>query len=363
MGNKKVWSKDHIKEHNRLFNLMKKVDDNIKIENYIDLNKRTVFKFINDLKLSNSSKEKLFFVVGRYLDIKKDRYYSNKFKQAGYDLKVINDEKENLNLMDDKEKEKYHPLEYFEEIIKSYDMNNLTKSQLLLCLLVLQPPLRTSYYYTAKIIKQSKLNNKIDNYFLINRSKCYYIINKDKVSNTKVYANNRNSIIEIVNKELCKAIISNYKSNPTEYLFGNKSTTNTTINNWIEKESKISKLNVDNMRSIYITSKYNKGLNYAQKKKIALQMRHSVDTASRNYFKIIDKEEDNELNKKDCENIRMELEYFKNKEKYLLLNKDKNYRKSRYNIIYNLNKHKYSPKKDTIEKYNIKYNEDIKEYY
>jgi hypothetical protein len=361
MVNKKVWSKDHIKEHKRLFNLMKKVDDNIKLEDYIDLNKRKVFKFINDLKLSNSSKEKLFFVVGRYLDIKKDRYYSNKFKQAGYDLKVINDEKENLNLMDEKEKEKYQPLEYFEEIIKSYDMNNLTNIQILLCLLVLQPPLRTSYYYTAKIIKQSKLNNKIDNYFLINRSKCYYIVNKDKVSNTKVYGNNRNSIIEIENKELCKAIILKYKNNPTEYLFGDKETTNTTINNWLEKETKISGLNVDNMRSIYITSKYNKGLNYAQKKKIALQMRHSVDTASRNYFKITNDKP--ELNKEDCENIRMELEYFKNKEKYLSLNKDKKYRKRRYDIIYNLNKNNYSPKKDTIEKYNIKYNEDLKEYY
>lgn len=361
MTNKKLWSKDHIKEHKRLFNLLKKENDNIQIENYIDLNKRKVFKFINDLKLSNSSKEKLFFVVGRYLDIKKDRYYSKKFKQAGYDLKVINDEKENLNLMDEKEKEKYQPLEYFEEIVKSYDMDNLTNSQLLLCLLVLQPPLRTSYYYTAKIIKQSKQNNKIDNFLLINRSKCYYIVNQDKVSNTKVYGNNRNSIIEIENKVLCKAIISKYKSNPTEYLFGDTKTTNTTINNWIEKESKITGLNVDNLRSIYITSNYNKGLNYSKKKKIALQMRHSVDTASRNYFKITDDKP--EIDKKDCENIRMELEYFKNKEKYLSLNKDKKYRKSRYDIIYNLNKNNYTPKKDTIEKYNIKYNEELKEYY
>ena len=362
MVNKNVWSKEHIKEHKRLFNLLKKENENIQLGNYIDLNKRKVFKFINDLKLSNSSKEKLFFVVGRYLDIKKDRYYSKKFKQAGYDLKVLNDEKENLNLMDEKEKEKYQPLEYFEEIIKGYDMNNLTNSQLLLCLLILQPPLRTSYYYTAKIIKQSKENNKIDNFFLINRSKCYYIVNKDKVSNTKIYGNNRNSVIEIENKELCKAIIAKYKNNPTEFLFGDTQTTNTTINNWIEKESKITGLNVDNIRSIYITSNYNKGLNYAKKKKLALQMRHSVDTASRNYFKITDDKKD-ELDKEECENIKMELEYFKNKEKYLSLNKDKNYRKSRYDIIYNLNKNNYTPKKDTIKKYNIKYNEELKEYY
>jgi hypothetical protein len=361
MVNKKVWSKEHIKEHKRLFNLFKKDNNNIKIDNYIDLNKRKLFKFINDLKLSNSSKEKLHFVVGRYLDIKKDRYYSQKFKQAGYDLKVLNDEKENLNIMDKKEKEKYQPLEYFEEIIKTYNMKDLTNSQLLLCLLVLQPPLRTSYYYSAKIIKQSKLNNKIDNYFLINRSKCFYIINKDKVSNTKVYGNNRNSIIEIENKELCRAIILKYQKNPTEYLFGDTKTTNTTINNWIEKESKITGLNVDNMRSIYITSNYNKGLNYAKKKKISLQMRHSVDTASRNYFKIIDDKQ--ELDKKDCDSIRMELEYFKNKEKYVFLNKDKKYRKSRYDIIYNLNKNNYTPKKDTIEKYNVKYNEELNEYY
>ena len=116
------------------------------------------------------------------------------------------------------------------------------------------------------------------------------------------------------------------------------------------------------MRSIYITSKYDEGLNYAGKKKLALQMRHSVDTASKNYYKIIDKDDDEE-DKNNCENVKLELKYFKNKEKYLLENKDKDYRKKRYDIIYNLNKNGYNPKKETINKFKIKHNEELNEYY
>ena len=53
---KKVWSEEHIKEHKRLFNLYKQENVNIDISNYIDLNKRNIFKFINNLKLGNASK-------------------------------------------------------------------------------------------------------------------------------------------------------------------------------------------------------------------------------------------------------------------------------------------------------------------
>jgi hypothetical protein len=361
---KKVWSEEHIKEHKRLFNLYKQENVNIDISNYIDLNKRNIFKFIHNLKLGNASKEKLLFMVARYLDIKKDRYYGVKFRDAAYIFMKLKDEDEGLNKMDDKELIKYQPLEYFEEIIKSYDKSNLTNSQLFLYLITHQPPVRTSYYYTAKIITQRKQNNKIDNFLLIIRSKCFYIVNQDKVSNSKVYGNNRNSVIEIMDKELCNAIITKYKQKQSEYLFGDTKRTNSTLLNWVQKESKIKGLNIDNIRSIYITSKYDEGLNYAGKKKLALQMRHSVDTASKNYYKIIDKEDDNNNESiKDCENIRLELQYFKNKEKYLLDNKDKNYRKKRYDIIYNLNKNGYKPKKDTIDKFKIKYNDDLNEYY
>lgn len=360
---KKVWSKEHIKEHKRLFNLYKNEKNDIDLSNYIDLNKRDIFRFIHNLDLSNSSKEKLLFTVSRYLAIKNDRYYTVKYREAGYVFKKLSDEKEGLNEMDDKEKMKYQPLEYFEEIIKTYDKTNLSNSQLLLYLLVYQPPLRTSFYYTAKIITQTKQNNKIDNYLLILRSKCYYIVNDDKVSVSKVYGNNKNSIIEIENKGLCNALIDRYKNNPTEYLFGNTKRTNTSLLKWLENESKIKGLNIDNMRSIYITNKYNEGINYAGKKKLALQMRHSVDTASKNYYKIIDKDDSDDIEEKDCNNIKLELEYFKNKEKFMIDNKDKDYKKKRYDIIYNLNRNGYKPKKETIDKYKLKYNEDLKEYY
>ena len=61
--------------------------------------------------------------------------------------------------------------------------------RLLLSLLILQPPLRTSFYRTATFITTLKSNNGSDNYILINKKKkeVTYIVNDDKASNYKVY--------------------------------------------------------------------------------------------------------------------------------------------------------------------------------
>ena len=43
------------------------------------------------------------------------------------------------------------------------------------------------------------------------------------------------------------------------------------------------------MRSMYITHEYNKGISYNEKEELSLKIRNSVETSSKNYYKILDK--------------------------------------------------------------------------
>ena len=57
-------------------------------------------------------------------------------------------------------------------------------------MLVLQPPLRTSFYSTARFIRSKAENDKVNNFVWINRRgmiKFNYIVNQDKASQYKVY--------------------------------------------------------------------------------------------------------------------------------------------------------------------------------
>lgn len=360
MVKKLTWSDNHIKKYKWLFNKYKMVKNDIQEENFIDENKRGLLTFIEKIGLSNSSKEQLYFLVGRYLDIKKDRY-AKTYKQAGYNLMLLKDKEEGENKQDEREKEKYKHLSYFLEIIKSFDMNKLNNKELLLCLLTLQPPLRTSFYYSAKIIRQEKDNNKEDNYILLNyrHKKAYYIVNSDKVSNSKEYSNYKNSKIQINNKELVKALLNKYKENPSIYIFGDTKKTNISILRWLEDITKIKGLNIDNMRSIYITWFYNKKITHEEKRKLALSMRHSILTASKNYFKIVDNSDEIE-NNKSCEDIKNKLMYLENKNVYeeQLIKDEKLNKKRRYDIIFNINNKGAEPRDTTIKKYNLEYDEE-----
>ena len=122
----------------------------------------------------------------------------------------------------------YRPHGYFVNIINEVnlqDIQTLTKQYkyLILNLLTLQPPLRTSFYTTAKFLTKQTENNGEDNYIYINRRgklKVYYIVNKDKASNYKMYNMDKKlSKIQIKNEELCKLIYDSYMKYPRTYLF------------------------------------------------------------------------------------------------------------------------------------------------
>ena len=68
------------------------------------------------------------------------------------------------------------------------------------------------------------------------------------------------------------------------------------------------------MRSMYITHEYNNGISYNEKEELSLKMRNSVETSSKNYYKILDKPKPrdqeiidmkNEINRLTIENANL----------------------------------------------------------
>ena len=106
----------------------------------------------------------------------------------------------------------------------------------------------------------------------------------------------------------------------------------------------------------------------AQKTKLAHQMRHSVDTASRNYLKVFDvdpieqQNKNNELINKVAYLERQIIDYLKKLNAYQNIEgNDKTYKKRRSDIIYRLSKG-VKPKEDTIKRCNIFFNDTTKLY-
>ena len=188
---------------------------------------------------------------------------------------------------------------FFIDILNNWRVDQISTlighyKYLLLAMLVYQPPLRTSFYSTAKFLRSKADNNKTDNYIWINRRgmlKINYIVNKDKASNYKVYNMNKNlSSIPVEDKNLVKIINDSYEQYPRTYLFelNNKPVTASTLLNWLKDITLVEGLNFYILRSSYITWFYEHNKTMAQKTKLAHQIRHSVDTASRNYLKVFD---------------------------------------------------------------------------
>ena len=113
------------------------------------------------------------------------------------------------------------------------------------------------------------------------------------------------------------------------------------------------------MWSSYINWLYDNNKTMASCEKLALQMRHSVMTAQKNYRKVIEK---NPI-EKPVDELKLENEVLNNK----LINcesenklTDAKYNKRRRDIIYKINNKGVTPKESTLYKYKIIY-DDIKE--
>jgi len=354
-----------------LYNHTKTIYPDAEEDTYIDKYKRHLLSIIEkNKKWGDGSKEGLYFMVARWLYNEQDRY-SKTYSDYGFQLIKKTAEKEGHNELDEKEELYFRPHEYFVNVLNSVDVDSITTKEehykyLLLSMLTYQPPLRTSFYNTAKMIRLKDENNGEDNYVLISRRgkvNVTYIVNKDKASNYKLYNINKNlAKIELEDEPLEKLINESYIQYPREWLFekDGKPISQNTLLRWLRQASGVSGITFDIMRSSYITWFYSENLNFGSRDKLSKVMRHSTNTAAKNYNKVFDVENEQTLNPEYNQvNVELELK-IKELENKLSSYQDtkeseKHFKKKRRDILYNLNTKGRTGREETLKKYDIKY--------
>ena len=116
MPKNKSWSEQHTRKYDWLYNYLKETIPDLKKEDYIHkMNKRVLVNMINNNQAwGSSSKEGIFFMVARWLEMNSPDDVNVKYFQAlGYRIKKKKDEHEGENTLDDKEKENFKEHEYF----------------------------------------------------------------------------------------------------------------------------------------------------------------------------------------------------------------------------------------------------------
>ena len=371
------WNKIHIDRFNWLYNYMEANYENINKDDFIDINKRFLIEFIEENKSwGDSSKESFYFTIARYLYNKNNNdRYSKIYSEKGFELMQKTKTITEKNELDDKEKENYREYDYFINILEELPETSNLKDhykKLLLSLLILQPPLRTSYYNTAKLLSSVKDNDKKTNYIYLNRRgkpKAYYIVNKDKASNYKIYSMDKTLNKIELSPELSLIINNSFIKYPRKYLFelDDKPVSDTTLLNWLRKITKIDKINFDMMRSVYITWFYKNNKTFGARETLSRQMRHSQPTASKNYLKVFDEEPNLIITNLKLEKDILEGDIKILKSKMIKCDEieqknNKLFKKRRTDILYRINNKGVIPKNNTLELYQIKYDTQNKKY-
>jgi len=386
----KPWTEDNAKTYNWLYNNYKEINPDAEKATYIDKYKKYLMTYIeNNYNWSNASKEKFLLMVGRYLHNKQSWRYSKLYQEKGIEYIKKSQQQEYKNELDEKEMLNFRDHQYFTDILVSIDPSTITNKiehmkYLLLACLTYQPPLRTSFYNTAKFIRFEKDNDKTHNFVQINKQgklKVRYIVNDDKVSKTKTYAMNKNlNYINIIDEKLVTLINDSYTKYPRTYLFENvtnKPITTQMLLKWLREITKVSEINVDIMRASYITWYYASHHKYADREALAKMMRHSVSTAEKNYNKVFDNKtflHSSKPTAENCDDIKQELHNQQKENDDLKLKLEaytnepaqtddiKHYKKKRSDILYNLNRKGRIPRGDTLTKYNITFDKALNLY-
>lgn len=373
-----LWTSAHDSLYNMLYNKFSKANpadyESFITDNSNPKTRNGLLKFILNTSYSKGSQKNILFMVGRWLEINKDPNYKA-YLQAGSDLRNQIEEDERNNTQSVKESEFYRPHDYFVHLIAQYNEDDAYKSMsfkqhirfLILCLTVLQPPVRTSYYYTAKFISQKAQDQGEDNYIFLNKKTktISYIINNDKVTKSKYY-NMRPELkyIEVTDSFLKELIFYSFTKYPRVYLIEksidtgvNEPITQPTLLTYLRSITEIPGIDIDIMRSSYITWFYKHIANGNARLKLSQQMRHSVFSATNYYNKIIEPEP--VLDEEAQKEIILENNILKDKLASATENKInlKAYTKKRYDILYRLNRADITKtRQSTIDKYNLEYN-------
>ena len=356
------WSDNDIKRYSMLYSFLKDKIFDIKKDTFIEDNKKIIIPIIEtNEKYKNSTIEALLFMIAKYLRLLGDLKYAKIYSSKAYDYLLMNREKENENEQDETEIINYRSHDYLLKVLKNIKPVDITTEKqhlqhLLLNLLVLAPPLRTSFYVSCKIITEKKDNDNLTNFILIEKNNIKYIVNQDKVSNTKTYLNKIHSVIPIENQQLIKLIKDSYKKYPRKYLFeiDDKPITHAIYLEWLRKITGVKGITNNIIRSSYINWFYSKDPTYNEKEKLSKYMRHSVLTSQKNYIKVIEP-----VNDIDYEILSNKLKNCESDNKLT----DAAYKKRKRDIIYKINNKGVVPKEGTLNKYNIIYDEINKLYH
>ena len=158
------WTKAHQQRYDAIYSYLKnslKLD--INKEDYVEkINYRYLFKYImENPKWAESTKENYLFAMARKLNMLKKKRHAKWFSEQAHNLQVKRGEAEGQNGLDIKEQANWRPHQYFVDLINTLKQDsNISLTQhlkiLLLTLLTYQPPLRTSFYTTALLIREKK---------------------------------------------------------------------------------------------------------------------------------------------------------------------------------------------------------------
>lgn len=372
----KPWNTNFQKRYDAIYNfLTKKQNLVLNKDNFLIKNKKQIFKLINENdNWSEGTKESYLLACSRWLNNNNDKRGAKMFGEAGIAIKHKRDEQEGHNMLDGKEQENFRHHQYFVDLIDAMkersELGIQTQLQnmkyLLLVLLTYQPPLRTSFYNSALIISQNKENDELNNFVLLIRRgssvKAQFIVNKDKASNYKTYKMNKKLSIIDVSVEATKAINESVLNFPRHHLFeiNNKAISQSTLLNWLREITGVPKIDIDIMRSSYITWFHETHPKYIDRDKLSKVMRHSQTTALKNYRKVFDNTQEPEEELVSCNKLlvekELELKELQNKlASYQDTKPDQlQYRKMRRDVIFQLNKFKRTPRQLTLDRYDIK---------
>jgi hypothetical protein len=280
-----------------------------------------------------------------------------------------------------------------DELKEAYEKNKIDNkmnlSHVLLSLYTLQPPIRMEYKDMPIVTKGSKehfdLIKKNVNFLIDDNHKYYVAINNDKVMRT------HGSTIFELNNELNKIIEDSLKSFPRKYILsllsdGYKPLGKQGFERLLKGLFVPQNITIDLIRISYVTHMYsNKKINLNQKENLAKLMRSSREVGELHYNKLnVDCKNDPPFTQQDIIKEIPIVEQPKEKPKFNLRDWGKKYREQkkeeikqkreeryenekekilRNKIVSNLNSgNTKKPRKDTMEKYNIVYDENLKRW-
>ena len=365
------WSKANESVYSMLHTYLKTKIKDIDEFTFITDHKRQIMGLVEaNPSWKSSTIENVMFTIAKFLKLKSDFRYAKLYSQKGYEYMIKNREIESHNKQDEKEIKNYRDRQFFINVLDTIDYDSISNvvghyKYLLLALLTFQPPVRTSFYTSCKIIIREKDNNKIDNFIRINKRKpvsVSYVVNNDKVSKTKIYSMNKKlSIINLIDPKLINLVVDSFEKYPRTYLFelNEKPISQPTLLDWLRDITKVDGINIDMMRSSYINWFYEHNKSIGAREQLATQMRHSVLTSMRNYLKIISDAEPAET----LPNKIIELQTEVNKLKTNCTEDvgDLVYRKRRRDAVRTMNAGGV-PRASTLAKYKITYDDVTKLY-